>query len=99
MQKQNRIDCSKIEKGFEFPDSECDLNTDWIAGYLEATGEESEEYARAQIVPPMAVATCAMSSLANMIDLPPGSIHISQSFDFLESLRMGDHIVCRSKVT
>ena len=98
MHKEYKIDCSKVEKGFEFPSAGCDLDAEWVARYLDAVGEESGEYLETGIVPPMAAATYAMSSLGNMLKMPPGAIHVSQSFDFLKIIRVGDHIVCHSRV-
>ncbi len=98
MPKENRIECSKVDKGFEFPAAACDLDARWVTRYLDAVDEQSREYLEEGLVPPMAAATYAMSSLGNMLNMPPGAIHVSQSFDFLDTLRIGDRIVCHSKV-
>ncbi len=98
MHSQDKIDCGKIEKGFEFPPAECDLDAEWVARYLEAVGNSGGSYAKQGLVPPMAAATYAMSSLGNMLSMPPGAIHVSQSFDFLAPLYTGDHIICYSRV-
>lgn len=94
MHKQDKIDCRRLEKGFEFPVAECDLDEQWVARYLAAVDQEQGE----GTVTPMAAATYAMSFLGKVLDLPPGSIHVSQSFDFQEGISVGDHIVCNSKV-
>ena len=38
-------------------------------------------------------------SLSQNISLPPGSIHISQEFEFLKALNVGDSIVCTAGVS
>ena len=40
MHKDKKIDCSKVEKGFEFPAAGCELDAEWVGRYLDAVGDE-----------------------------------------------------------
>jgi acyl dehydratase len=85
--------------GFEFPPKVFTLDSTSVELYLQATLDSAEIYRSGNLVPPMAVTAYAMTSLSQAVTLPSGTIHVSQELDFLKTLKIGDSITCRSKVS
>ena len=69
-----------------------------IDTFLKAVGETSSLYQTTEMVPPMAVAANAMATLADGISLPPGTIHVSQELEFLDTINCGETVNCSAKV-
>ena len=94
-----QIDISDMKEGYEFAPARIVLDRSEVAKYIKATGETSDLYRGTGIVPPMAVAANAMASLGTSISLPPGSVHVGQVLEFLDTASIGDTLVSISKVT
>ena len=92
-----KVECSQLEKGYKFPLASYTLDTKMVSTYLKAVGETDPIYNA--LVPPMAVAACAMAALSESISFPPGSIHVSQEFEFLDTVAIGDTIFSRAEVS
>ena len=99
MSKQQKIEYSQLEPGFEFPPASYRLDSTTIATYIKAVEETSSLYQDTELVPPMAVAAFAMAALSERISLPGGTIHVSQELEFLDTVNVNDTITCRSKVS
>ena len=98
MPKQQRIEYSQLEPGFEFPVSSHKLDSSTVAIYLEAVGETSSLYQDTDLVPSMAIAAYAMAALSESICLPPGTIHVSQELVFIGTVGIKDTITSYAKV-
>ncbi|MFW6056902.1 MAG: hypothetical protein ACOC9B_06305, partial [Chloroflexota bacterium] len=49
-------------------------------------------------VPPLAIAARAIASLSDLVELPAGTIHASQEFDFSGLLPVGARVTCLARV-
>jgi acyl dehydratase len=87
----------QLPVGFEFPPTRYELTEPVIAKYLEAVGEEND-FLTSGIVPPLAIAACAMTALSQSFTVPPGSIHASQELEFLRVVPIGASISCGGKI-
>jgi len=99
MANQQRVEFSQLEPGHEFPHASCALETSLIEVYLEATEETYPAYRQEKLVPPTAVAAYAMTALAEGIELPPGTIHISQEIEFLKPAYVNNTITSHARVS
>jgi acyl dehydratase len=87
----------QLPVGFEFPATSYELSELIIAKYLEAVGE-SADFLELGFVPPLAIAACAMTALAQSFTVPPGSIHASQELEFLKTVPIGAKVSCHGKI-
>ena len=87
----------QLPVGFEFPPTSYELTEAVIGKYLEAVDEETD-FLTSGIVPPLAIAACAMTALSQSFTVPPGSIHASQEFEFLRAVPIGTKITCAGKI-
>jgi acyl dehydratase len=85
--------------GYEFPPSTYKLDSSTVATYLKAVEETSSLYQDTEVVPPTAIAAYAMAALSENISLPPGAIHVSQEFEFLDSVTINDTLISCAKVS
>jgi len=99
MTEPAKIEYFQLVVGFEFPTQRYTMDQDLISLYLDATRDSSELYRTGKLVPPMAVTAYAMNALSQAVALPSGTIHVSQELDFLKTVKVGDTIVCYSKVS
>ena len=88
------VSYSELEVGYEFPPVHYYIDSKKASAYLKAVTDSSFLFQGSSLVPPLAVGAFSMASLSQSIALPPGSIHISQEFEFLKTLNVGDTIVC-----
>jgi len=98
MSEKQKIEYSQLEAGFEFPPSIYKLDSTMVATYRKAVEETSELYQDTGLVPPMAIAAHAMASLSEGICLPPGTIHVSQEFEFLDTASIDDTFTSYARV-
>jgi acyl dehydratase len=99
MTEPAKIDFFQLTVGFEFPPQSYIMEADLVALYLEATRDSAELYRSEKLVPPMAVTAFAMNALSQAVALPSGTIHVSQELDFIKTVKIGDTIICNSKVS
>ena len=62
----------ELSVGSEFPPIDYELSESVITKYLQAV--EEEEFPVSGVVPPLAIAACAMTALSQSFTVPPGSI-------------------------
>lgn len=98
MTNQPKTEYHQMNVGFEFPRSSSKLDSAMVDTYLKAVEEASPLYRDTKLVPPTALAACAMSALSGSISLPPGTLHVSQELEFLGTVCRGDTITCQAKV-
>ena len=99
MTEPAKIEYFQLTVGFEFPPQSYCMEAGLASLYLEATRDSSELFRSGKMVPPMAVTAYAMKALSEAVTLPSGTIHVSQELDFLKTVKIGDTINCRSKVS
>lgn len=92
-------DFRELDEGYEFPAAAYPMEAGVIRDYLKAVSDASGFFADGKLVPPMAVAARAMISLADHIELPPGSIHVQQQLAFHGAVAVGDTINCRATLS
>jgi len=89
----SNLSFAELSPGYEFPSFTYELDNAIINKYLKAVDSPVCEH-----IPPLAIAAYAMNSMTQSITLPPGSIHASQEFEFLQPVPIGAKITCRAKV-
>lgn len=99
MTEPAKIEYFQLTVGFEFPPQSYNMDADLVSLYLDATRDSSELFLSGKLVPPMAVTAYAMNALSQAVALPSGTIHVTQELDFLKTVKVGDTIVCFSKVS
>ncbi len=95
--QSSTLSFKQLPIGFEFPPTSYELTEKIIGKYIEAVGEETD-FLTLGIVPPLAIAACAMTALSQSFTIPPGSIHASQDLEFLEVVPIGTSISCSGKI-
>jgi len=99
MPKEQKVEYKQLEAGYEFPPSSYKLDSSMVAMYLKAVEDTSSLYQDTELVPPMAVAAYAMAALSESISLPPGTIHVSQELEFIDTVSIKDTITSYAKVS
>jgi len=99
MSERQKIEYSQLETGYEFPPSSYKLDSSVLATYLKSIEETSSLYLDTGLVPPMAIAAYAMAALSEDICLPPGTIHVSQEFEFLDTASINDTFTSYARVS
>jgi len=99
MPEKQKIEYSQLEAGYEFPPSSYKLDSLIVSTYLKAIEDTSSLYQDTGLVPPMAIAAHAMASLSESICLPPGTIHVSQEFEFIDTVSIGDTLISYARVS
>ena len=98
MSKQPKIEFNQLEAGYQFRSVSYEMDFSMVSTYLKAVEETSRLYQTTELVPPMAVAARAMAALSEGISLPSGIIHVSQELEFIDTVCVGDTIICNAKV-
>ena len=88
---------SELPVGTEFPPTILQLSESHISKYLEAI-DDSIDFLSLGLVPPLILAACANTALTKSFTAPPGTIHVSQYFEFLKSVAIGDTVSCRGVI-
>lgn len=83
----------ELTAGQELAPVEYTLDPDAVSSYVEAVGASQRDY-----VPPLAVAARAIASLVDLVELPAGTIHASQEFDFSGLVPVGSQVTCVARV-
>ena len=98
MSEDNRVELEQLEEGYEFAPADCRLDPSMVTAYIEAVGEEESLFRDTDIVPPMAIAASALTSLMEAAPFPPGTIHVSQEFDFIDTASTKDALTCHARI-
>lgn len=99
MPEGQKIEYSQLETGYQFPPSSYQLDKSIVAAYLKAVEDTSSLYQDTDLVPPMAIAAYAMVALSESMYLPPGTIHVSQKFEFINTVSINDVLVSNATVS
>lgn len=90
---------SQIQPGDQFPAVSYKLESSMIADYIKAVEETGDIYINNGLVPPTAVAAYAIKALSEVFTVPPGTVHTSQSLEFLDTLNAEETIICQAQVS
>jgi hypothetical protein len=93
-----KIDLEKLITGFGFPSVTFKLDAGKVSAYVKAVGDTTRIYEDSNNVPPMAVAALAMAAMGRQMELPPGSIHVSQEFEFANVVKLGETLISYATV-
>ncbi len=96
---EQKIEYTQLETGYEFAPSTYRLDAVVVSTYLKAVEDTSYPYQDTSLVPPMAIAAYAMAALSRGICLPPGTIHVSQEFEFTKAVRVDDTLTSYARVS
>ena len=99
MAENSKIAYLDLKAGQEFPAAAFQVDSTTASDYLKAVEEENVIYQNTELVPPMAVAALALKALINAISMPPGTIHVSQEFEFMAAVSAQDTLTSRATVS
>ncbi|MBU2534655.1 MAG: MaoC family dehydratase N-terminal domain-containing protein [Chloroflexota bacterium] len=99
MAEHEKIEYQDLKAGQEFPSAAFQVDTATVADYLKAVEEDNVIYRNTGLVPPMALAALALKALINTISMPPGTIHVSQEFEFIAAVNTRDTLTSQAKVS
>lgn len=99
MAENSKIAYQDLKAGQEFPAAAFQVDSATASDYLKAVEEERVIYQNTGLVPPMAVAALALKALINAISMPPGTIHVSQEFEFMAAVSTQDTLTSHATVS
>lgn len=99
MLRPRKIEYDHLVIGYEFPPASYELDSAMVSTYLKAVEETSSLYQDTGLVPTMVVAACAIKALSDGICLPPGTIHVSQEFEFIDTVSINDTLISYARVS
>lgn len=95
----DKIEYRDLKDGQEFPVTAFQVDPITVSHYLKAVEEDNALYEDTGLVPPMAVAALSLKALINAISMPPGTIHVSQEFEFTDVVHTQDTLTCHARVS
>ncbi len=99
MTENEKIKYSQLEVGYEFPSATYHLSSTDVSAYLKATGETDRLFQDTGIVPPTAIAAWSLIALLDYVDMPSGTIHLSQELESIGIAKESDTITCHARVS
>ena len=85
--------------GHRFPAQQVHLAPESVRQYLAAVGSESPLYQGDNTTaPPLAVAAWVLAGLIEAIGLPPGSVHATQEFTFMDTAPLDSTLDAEAEV-
>lgn len=87
-----------LQAGHEFETVSVTLEPDRIRAYLAATGDDLSLYESEAVVPPLAIAAFALGALLEVVSLPEGTLHISESLTCSAAVPIGATVQCSGKL-
>lgn len=88
-----------LKEGQEFAPAAFQVDAATVADYLKAVEESNGLYENTGLVPPMAVAALSLKALISALSMPPGTIHVSQEFEFLATVKTEDNLTSHARVS
>jgi acyl dehydratase len=99
MSEHGKTGYQDLKAGQEFPPVAFQVDSATVADYLKAVQEDNVIYQNTGLVPPMALAALALKALIDTISMPPGTIHVSQEFEFIDAVNTLDALTSQAKVS
>ncbi len=93
-----KIEITDLITGFRFPPVSYTVATEALSTYLNAVEDKSETFKDSNFVPPMTLAALAMAAMGKQMELPAGSIHVSQQYSFNGLARNGEQVTSYASV-
>ncbi len=87
-----------VAVGHVFDSVTIEIEPERVNAYVESVGDNQAFYQEAALAPPLAVVAFALGNLLERVALPPGSLHVSESVEFLGSVNIGDSVECHSRL-
>jgi hypothetical protein len=88
---------TSLEAGHVFPVATLTIDAAAVSAYRDAVGDTQAVYAMAgNAAPPLAVVALALGALLEQTELPPGSLHASESLEAHRIVREGDAVECHA---
>lgn len=87
-----------LQEGAEIPVTRFQIDAATVSDFLKAVGEDAAPYTGTDVVPLMAVAGRAIGLLGIGTLMPPGVVHVTQKFEFLQPVKVGAVLECRSRI-
>ena len=92
-------DMPQFSVGHRFPNQTVHVAPDRAQQYLTAVGSESPLYlGDSDVAPPLAIAAWVLAGLIEAIGLPPGSVHATQEFTFMDTAPLGSTLDAEARV-
>lgn len=89
---------TEFPAGHNFDPIQFDIDAERVRAYLNATGDALPLYESANAAPPLAVAAFALGALLEVVTLPDGTLHGSESFQAHAPVPLGATVECRARV-
>ena len=99
MAEHKMVEFHQLEAGYEFSPSSYQLQPSMVNAYLEAVEETGAMYHDTGLAPPLVAAALAMTALSDNLSFPAGAIHISQEFEFMDTVNANDILTSYTSVT
>lgn len=92
---------SELKLRDKLPALSLTLEPDRIKDYIEAVEESSGYFTQCnpgEIAPPLACASLAIGALVNKMELPAGTIHLSQEITSSRPAKVGKTVLCHTSI-
>ena len=93
-----KIEIGSLEKGFSFPPAVFKIDASAVSAYLKSVEDSTRIFVGSDYVPPMLVTALAMAVMGKQMELPSGSIHVSQEYSFMKAVSTGELLTSRASV-
>lgn len=88
-----------VPAGHTFDPISFTITADGARAYREGVDDRAVAYEEAgSAVPPLAVVALALGAILELVELPAGSLHASESCSFRRIVREGDTVECRPRL-
>lgn len=87
-----------LPAGHEFDPVSFTLEPDRVRAYLAASGDGLPLYEADAVAPPLAIAAFALGALLEVVSLPEGTLHISESLTYSAAVPIGATVQCSGKL-
>ncbi|MFC1998250.1 MaoC family dehydratase [Chloroflexota bacterium] len=98
MSDKNIADYANLEPGYIISSASYTFLPTNVEAYLVATEDAGDLYRDTGLIPPMATAALSMGAISDSISFPDGAVHVSQQMEFCGEVKVGQSVVCTSKV-
>ena len=96
------VDYSKLIPGQKISGQNYVLDADTVSRYIDAVDDRSRLYSEDKgrgLVPPMAVSALSLRGVINALEIPGGTLHVGQEFDFSRAIEVGESLECTATLT
>jgi len=96
------VDYANLVAGQEISRRTYHLDAETVSKYIDAVQDTSEpvfDESGRQLVAPMAVAALSLRGVIEALEIPGGTLHASQEFEFNAAVPIGETLDCRAVLT